>query len=228
MGQEPVHPPLVADGGRQPAADAAAAQGAGDIGRIDLYEVRQGEDLALQGLAEHAGAAAGFLLAAEQVGRGEIPDQQRAPENRMAGSSPRDRSVISVSRQEFVVGGYTDRQGNRSGLGALLLAYYDERQLRYAGKVGTGFDEKTLTDLAERLQSLRQEECPYAEWPADAGSEVHWVEPTLHDHRLAWPARAGPVTPRGGFRRGARARRRRGGVAVAEPPRCAHRRAAQG
>jgi len=84
-----------------------------------------------------------------------------------------------VNRQELVVAGYTDPAGSRTGFGALLLGYYDGDALRYAGKVGTGFDDQTLEELGGKLESMTRDDCPYAEPPADAGSHAHWVEPTL-------------------------------------------------
>src|SRR5919197_2919275 len=56
--------------------------------------------------------------------------------------------------QEMVIGGFTDPQRSRVGLGALLVGYYDDGVLRYAGKVGTGFDTRMLQDLRERLHAL--------------------------------------------------------------------------
>jgi DNA ligase D-like protein (predicted ligase) len=86
------------------------------------------------------------------------------------------------SGQEFVIGGYTDPRGSRSGFGALLLGYYDTAgQLRYAGKVGTGFNQRTLTSLRKVLGELERD------GPAFGSSDlrrtgragVHWVEPRL-------------------------------------------------
>jgi len=59
--------------------------------------------------------------------------------------------------QELVIGGYTAPKGSREELGALLLGYFADGELRYAGKVGTGFDRATLRDLAQRLAPLRRE-----------------------------------------------------------------------
>jgi ATP-dependent DNA ligase len=56
--------------------------------------------------------------------------------------------------QEFVVGGFTDPQGARVGLGALLVGYYDRNDLAFAGKIGTGFDTKLLTALRKRLNAI--------------------------------------------------------------------------
>ena len=92
--------------------------------------------------------------------------------------------------QEFVVGGFTEPSGTRVGFGALLLGYHDEGRLRYAGKVGTGWDVATLRALRERLDTLEQRTSPFAAEPS--GSEVrergvvhrergivHWVRPEL-------------------------------------------------
>ncbi|MGD2111875.1 MAG: non-homologous end-joining DNA ligase [Gammaproteobacteria bacterium] len=84
-----------------------------------------------------------------------------------------------VNRQELVIGGYTDPGGSRTGFGALLLGYYENGTLRYAGKVGTGFDRATLQDLGGKLASLERKSCPYAGTPDVAGGGVHWVKPEL-------------------------------------------------
>ncbi len=82
-------------------------------------------------------------------------------------------------KQEFVVGGFTDPQGGRAGLGALLLGYYGKGRLRYAGKVGTGFDRKTLEELAGRLGRIQRRNPPFAEERELPGPGVHWVEPEV-------------------------------------------------
>jgi DNA ligase D-like protein (predicted ligase) len=83
-----------------------------------------------------------------------------------------------VNEQEFVIGGYTDPRGSRTGFGALLVGYYEDDRLRYAGKVGTGFDTTLLSSLARRLARLEQQEPPF-----DVGTlprkGVHWVRPEL-------------------------------------------------
>jgi bifunctional non-homologous end joining protein LigD len=81
--------------------------------------------------------------------------------------------------QEFVVGGFTDPQGSRQDLGALLIGYYDrDGQLNYAGKVGTGFSEHVLRQLHQKLSRLERDSPPF-----DIGklprTRVHWVEPRL-------------------------------------------------
>ena len=64
--------------------------------------------------------------------------------------------------QELVIGGFTDPQGARVGLGALLVGYYDKDDFVFAGKVGTGFDTKLLTSLRERLDKLKMEKPPFS------------------------------------------------------------------
>jgi bifunctional non-homologous end joining protein LigD len=93
--------------------------------------------------------------------------------------------------QEFVIGGYTPPQGARSHFGALLVGYYDRKELRFAGKVGTGFDGRKLRELHARFQSLRQDACPFADLPsarrprygqamtAAEMKKVTWLRPTL-------------------------------------------------
>ncbi|MBA3506125.1 MAG: DNA ligase D, partial [Betaproteobacteria bacterium] len=84
-------------------------------------------------------------------------------------------------RQEMVVGGFTDPQNSRIGFGALLLGVYDhDGSLRYAGKVGTGFDDATLTKLRSTLDGLAQSEPPFVNPPTGAeGRRAHWVAPKL-------------------------------------------------
>jgi bifunctional non-homologous end joining protein LigD len=83
-----------------------------------------------------------------------------------------------VRQQEFVIGGYTAPQGSRERLGALLVGYYEGKALRYAGKVGTGYDRRTLELLHQRLAPLHRESSPFSEGPAPAG-DVQWVTPKL-------------------------------------------------
>ena len=84
-----------------------------------------------------------------------------------------------VSAQELVIGGFTDPQRTRVGLGALLVGYYDaDGRLTYAGKVGTGFTQATLRSLHDALARLERDTSPFAVGkPPRSG--VHWVEPRL-------------------------------------------------
>ncbi len=84
-----------------------------------------------------------------------------------------------LSSQEFVIGGYTDPQGSRVGLGALLIGYYDSQgRLVSAGKVGTGFSAATLASLHGSLSRIERDSSPF-EAGEVPGSGQHWVEPRL-------------------------------------------------
>jgi bifunctional non-homologous end joining protein LigD len=81
--------------------------------------------------------------------------------------------------QELVVGGFTDPQGSRIGLGALLVGYFDNGELVFAGKVGTGFDAKLLRDLRARLDALEVSEPPFTRATGLPRVRAHWVRPEL-------------------------------------------------
>jgi bifunctional non-homologous end joining protein LigD len=96
--------------------------------------------------------------------------------------SGRSRSWLKIKcskSQEFVIGGFTDPAGARVGFGALLLGIHDKSgALRYAGRVGTGFDDYTLQELYLRLKNHERRSTPFVGAPKSAGSGgVHWVEP---------------------------------------------------
>ncbi|MFW6333142.1 MAG: DNA ligase D [Thermodesulfobacteriota bacterium] len=85
-----------------------------------------------------------------------------------------------IERQEFVIGGFTEPSGSRIGFGALLLGYYQDGDLIYAGKVGTGFDDDTLKNLGEKLRSLEIEAPAFVDPPNGyAAKGAHWVRPEL-------------------------------------------------
>jgi bifunctional non-homologous end joining protein LigD len=84
-----------------------------------------------------------------------------------------------VLEQEVVVGGFTDPRGSRVGLGALLIGYYEGGDLRYAGKVGTGFDTPTLLALRRRLDPLETTSSPFDEPVKPLPPGTHWVRPEL-------------------------------------------------
>jgi bifunctional non-homologous end joining protein LigD len=81
--------------------------------------------------------------------------------------------------QELVIGGFTDPQGQRRGLGALLVGYYETDQLVFAGKVGTGFDTRRLLELRERLDALEIPTSPFTRATGLPRLGVHWVTPEL-------------------------------------------------
>jgi bifunctional non-homologous end joining protein LigD len=97
--------------------------------------------------------------------------------------SGRTRSWLKIKcakSQEFIIGGFTDPAGARVGFGALLLGVHENGALRYAGKVGTGFDERALRDLHARLRPLERAAPPFTGVPKSAEfRRAHWVEPRL-------------------------------------------------
>lgn len=94
----------------------------------------------------------------------------------LAGRSRRWRKLACVRGQQLVVGGYTEPSGARTGFGALLLGYHDaEGRLRYAGKVGSGFEQTTIAALGPLLHTLGRVEAPFVDPPADR--DAHWVDP---------------------------------------------------
>ena len=127
-------------------------------------------------------------------------------------SGHRSRAWIKlkcVSEQELVIGGYTPPEGTRRHFGALLLGYYQGKELRFAGKVGTGFNAALLKLLYERMSPLRRESCPFANLPEKQQGRwaqnitpremkrCQWTEPKLvcqvrfgewtHDGKLRHP-----------------------------------------
>lgn len=83
-------------------------------------------------------------------------------------------------RQEFVVVGYTQPKGSRSGFGALLLGVYEDGGLRYAGRVGTGFDQQRLEHLLTKMRKLERTDSPLDTSVGSAVSRgVQWLKPTL-------------------------------------------------
>lgn len=81
--------------------------------------------------------------------------------------------------QEFVIGGFTPPSKGRYGIGALLLGYYEDGKLVYAGRSGTGFTEKMHRDLRSRLDRLLEKQSSFANVPAAARRNARWVRPKL-------------------------------------------------
>jgi bifunctional non-homologous end joining protein LigD len=80
-----------------------------------------------------------------------------------------------VNEQEFVIGGFTPPQGARQHFGALLVGYYEKKKkFLFAGKVGTGFNTKSLAALHKKLKSEKREDCPFADLPSKQGGQ--WVQ----------------------------------------------------
>ncbi len=104
---------------------------------------------------------------------------KRADARYTAGRSPAWIKLKCTQRQEFVIGGWTDPKGSRTGIGSLLLGIHDDSgQLRFAGGVGSGLDTKTLRELRRKLDAIPAGKMPFADAARDVG-KGHWVEPGL-------------------------------------------------
>jgi len=85
--------------------------------------------------------------------------------------------IKTDKQQEMVIGGFTDPRGGRSGIGALLCGYYEGSELKYSGKVGSGYTEAILKELREKLDKIEIKSSPFSQTPKEPG--VHWVSPKL-------------------------------------------------
>jgi DNA ligase D-like protein (predicted ligase) len=103
---------------------------------------------------------------------------KRADAPYVAGRSKDWLKLKCVWEQEFVIGGYTDPGGSRTDFGALLVGYYEDGSLRYAGKVGTGYTKATLHDLGIRLRKLETARPAFVDArPIPRGT--HWTRPSF-------------------------------------------------
>ena len=96
-----------------------------------------------------------------------------------------------TNEQEFVIGGYTPPAGSRQHFGAVLVGYYEKKKLLFAGKVGSGFDNKLLAILHRKFQAKARDDCPFADLPSRQGGQwvqgitpammrkIHWVNPVF-------------------------------------------------
>ena len=95
-----------------------------------------------------------------------------------------------TTQQEFVIGGYSEPRGTRSHFGALIVGYYEKKKLKFAAKVGTGFDQKLLRSLHQKFQKLTRPDCPFVNLPEKAGrfgrgltaaemKRCTWLDPKL-------------------------------------------------
>ncbi len=83
------------------------------------------------------------------------------------------------NHQEFVIGGYTDPQGERKGFGSLLIGFYEDGKLRYAGKVGTGYTEEVLEDLHDKMSKIEVDKPVFEKNKDLPTKDVHWIKPEL-------------------------------------------------
>jgi DNA ligase D-like protein (predicted ligase) len=103
---------------------------------------------------------------------------KRADASYSAGRSTAWLKLKCVWEQELVIGGYTDPAGSRTDFGALLVGYYEDGRLRYAGKVGTGYSAATLRGLGARLRELEVPDAPFVD-ARPIPRATHWTRPEL-------------------------------------------------
>ncbi len=94
------------------------------------------------------------------------------------GRSSEWQKIKCSNRQEFVIGGFTEPKNSRQGIGAILLGAYDGDDFVYVGKVGTGFKDKILADLSEKLEKIETSKSPFSNSPKKS-KDIHWVKPKL-------------------------------------------------
>jgi ATP-dependent DNA ligase len=93
--------------------------------------------------------------------------------------SPHWLKMKCEATQELVVGGFTDPQGGRVGLGSLLVGYFERDDFVFAGRVGTGFNTKLLLDLRARLDAIEIPKPPFTRGVGLPRLRAHWVRPEV-------------------------------------------------
>lgn len=109
---------------------------------------------------------------------------KRADSTYHSGRNEQWLKIKCTMRQEFVIGGYSAAKGSRAGFGALLLGIYEKGKLKYAGRVGTGFNDKTLRLLKKKLASIKQASSPF-DINSPKGRDIVWVDP-IHAAEVAF------------------------------------------
>ncbi len=135
------------------------------------------KDAATLRYSQHLGArgAQVFQHACKLGAEGIVSKNASAPYS--SGRSGTWLKIKCVRQQEFVIGGFTPPSKTGVGIGALLLGYYRDDKLIYAGRTGTGFTQQARRDMRQRLEEIRQP-CPaFAAVPADASRDAQWVQP---------------------------------------------------
>jgi bifunctional non-homologous end joining protein LigD len=142
-----------------------------------LERIVRGSDVQFAAHIDGSGAAA-FHEACRLRAEGIVSKLRDQPY--MAGKRTGWVKTKCVQRQEFVIGGFTDPEGRREGIGALLVGYYDSDRLAFAGKVGTGFTTKSAAELRRMLNRIEIPDSPFTPAPPGGlGRNAHWVTPTL-------------------------------------------------
>lgn len=116
-----------------------------------------------------------FQKACELGAEGIVSKKRLAPY--VSGRSASWLKIKCVKEQEFVIGGFTLPEKSNVGIGALLLGYYEDGRLIYAGRTGTGFTQKMRLDMRARLDAIRQPKPAFDTVPADGARHAIWVQP---------------------------------------------------
>lgn len=162
-----------------------------DIMRLDGADVREGSTLERKALLKEAGFGGGAIkLVVHRRTHGQRYLEEACAKG-MEGliakradgpyTSGRSKDWLKFKcslEQEFVIAGWTDPQGSRTGFGALLVGYYEGGDLRYAGKVGTGYGSAALAEMAPMVRRLEVDSSPFVDGPRPR-SGVHWMRPRL-------------------------------------------------
>lgn len=161
-----------------------------DLRQLPLLERKQ----ALESLLRQSDTSGIFQFSEHIQGSGKQCVQQacrlhlegiiskRTDQPYQAGRSYQWLKIKCLHEDEFVIGGYTDPSGSRTGLGALLVGFHDDKgHLKYAGKVGTGFDTASLASLSKQLKAIEQTKSPFSNLTQKTGDgrNAHWTKPVL-------------------------------------------------
>ena len=147
--------------------------------KATLKALLQGHDFGAHvNFSDHFGEESGFIGQVCRLGyEGLVSKRADAPYR-----SGRNKSWLKIKchkRQEFVIGAFREPTHAARGIGALMLGYYEEEKLVYAGKVGTGFDSETSLALRKQLDRLVRKTPAYDKVPGEIRREAIWVEPQL-------------------------------------------------
>ena len=175
-----------------------------DLTRLPLHERKElleqvllpAQSIQLMEHVEEAGEA--FYKAVEAMGIEGMVAKRRTGIYEPGARSGSWLKIKKVKSQEFVVCGYTDGTGARAAtFGALILGYYEDGELLFAGRAGSGFDQRTLESTLEMLTALESGDRPFAEEPELEGTVPHWVRPELvaQVKFAEWPDAGNPRAP---------------------------------
>ncbi len=146
--------------------------------RKELEDLLSGRESKSIRISEKSDDRDALLKRARREGWEGIIAKRRASRYRPGVRTPDWRKLKIENQQEFVAGGWTEPRRSRPYLGALLLGYYQDGDLLYAGHTGTGFSNAVLADMHRRLKPLERKTSPFRD-PPKTNEKAHWVNPKL-------------------------------------------------